>query len=477
MRPRTVWIAAAALIVLGSLVGCASLQGPSSFGSAAGQRPNILFILTDDLRYDALGAYGNSSISTPNLDRLANQGLRLDRFYVASPVCHPSRASFLSGLYPHQENVVRGYVGYHVRKGTKTVATELNRAGYTTGFVGKAHLGGNPHKWGFQEVPAYTERGPTTTPEAKIRDSRFVVTSGADGGTETRTVARDTTKFLANKSIQFVRDRRGEPWFLWLATTAPHSPYFYSRKHPYDLPEDHVPPGFPPGDRTLQDDALEKFLGRYLQPNNPAYERARSLFDDLWSRYYSHVSTMDHHLGRLLKTLAETGQARSTVVILASDNGILHGSHGLMAKGVWYEEAVRVPAIVRWPGVVEPGHASRDPVSSVDFLPTVLRIAGVEDLPEGSEGRSFLPVLRGRSPSRNYAFSEARRHKERGGGFWQMVRGDRFKYVEFRNREENYLFDLIGDPHEQSNLAGDTRYGAVQKKMQNVLERWRTRTD
>lgn len=465
-----------AVIVFGMVLsGCASITSPAGWTTQS--RPNVLFVLTDDLRHDALGAYGNPRVSTPHLDQLAGSGLRFDRFYVAAPVCHPSRASFLSGLYPHQEGLVEGFIGYRVREGTRTVATELNRAGYATGFVGKAHLGGNPRKWGFREVPAYTEEARAVNRELEITERRFVVRTGEGEDTRIRRVGRDTTRFLVDEGIEFVRDHRGEPWFLWLATTAPHSPYFYSDEHPYAVPDTHVPPGFPPGDRGRYTDALDDFLGRYVDLDSEAAIRGRALYDDVWSKYYSNVSTMDRQLGRLLEALEETGQAENTVVVFTSDNGIMHGSHGLMNKGVWYEEATRVPAIVRWPGVVQPGRTSEALVSSVDFMPTVLRIAGVGRSVEASEGRSFLPVLQGRRGPRRYVFSESRSRTEGENQFWQMVRGHRFKYVEYEDRGERYLYDLLNDPHEETNLAGDTKYRVVRDRLRESLQRWRSRTD
>lgn len=473
MSPRRFGESLLVILILG-LAGCAVVSSPFK-SQTAQDRPNVLFILTDDLRHDALGATGNPSVSTPNLDLLASQGLTLNRFYVASPRCHPSRASFLSGRYPHQEQIVEEVIGYHVREGTPTVATRLNRAGYTTGFVGKAHLGGRPQRWGFQEVPAYTEQARAFTDDLKVRDRRFVVRTG-EGDTKTRFIGKDTTRFLVDRSMQFVEQNRNRPWFLWLATTAPHAPYFYSGEHPYDLPDTHVPPGFPPGDLGAADDAVDSLLRQLVEPGSDAYRRGKALFENLWSKYYSNVSTLDHQIGRLMKRLRETGQAQNTVVILTSDNGIMHGSHRIMNKGVWYEEATRVPAIVRWPGVVEPGRTSPALVSSVDFLPTVLDLAGRRPAPEASSGRSFLPVLREGHPVRDHVYSESRRLKVLGGGFWQMVRGDRFKYVRFRERKETHLYDLVNDPHEQNDLAHDTRYRTVRERLDRSLTSWLERT-
>jgi len=186
----------------------------SGFAKTTDHRPNILFILTDDLRWDTLGCYGSHDIRTPNLDKFASEGARLDAFYVASPLCCPSRAVFLSGLYPHQNGVEWNVGMPDLKEGTQTVATLLNRAGYATGFIGKAHLGGNPYKWDFTNCPVFFPR---------IQMRHLDPTLFVHG--KRQVVPGYITEIFTNTAISFLEKHKNERWFLWFATTAPHLPY------------------------------------------------------------------------------------------------------------------------------------------------------------------------------------------------------------------------------------------------------------
>lgn len=402
--------------ILDLALACALLSGcggPTS--PLAGTRPNILFVLTDDLRWDGLGAYGNASVRTPNLDALAREGLRFDAFYVASPVCQDSRAAFLTGLYPHQAGIEQKQLRHRIADGVDTLATHLGRAGYVTGFVGKAHLASDPSRWGFAEVPLYLPgSGGPFAPEQRHR--MFVK------GREKR-VEGHAPRRLVNAAIRFVERHRDERWFLWVAPTSPHFPY---EAHPDFVyrPEDlDPPPGLPPGQFSG--------LGR-------------------WQGYYSLVSRLDHHLGRLFARLDELGLSENTLVLVTSDNGIMHGSHGTAGKGVWYDEATRVPALLRWPGRMAAGSTSASLVSSVDLLPTLLELAGL-DVPADLEGRSFLPVLAGEA-TRSLAYSEFVTHTR--GRQWAMVRDGRYKLVELPGGRGR-LYDLERDPYELENRVED----------------------
>jgi arylsulfatase A-like enzyme len=424
-----------AALLLGAGAGCGA---PTGLG---GERPNILFILADDLRWDALGSYGNEGVRTPNLDALAREGLVFDAFYVANPVCSASRASFLSGLYTFQRGVLRPAYRTLLDEGTPTVASLLGAAGYRTGFVGKAHLGGDPRRWGFEEVPFhYPGFHVYDPPEVRTRyyeDGREVVIEG------------DATQRIADAAIEFIERQRDVRWFLWLATTAPHWPYHSNESHPYRPETIEHPPGYPPGEAL----ALR----------------------ERWAAYYSSVSTLDEHVGRVLARLDELGLRDDTLVFFTSDNGIMHMSHGIVGKAVWFEEALRQPAILRWPGRVAPGRRAGALVSSVDFVPSVLELAGVE-APDSLEGRSFLPVVDADREVREHVFAESVRSPQDGGGTWQMVRDERFKLVQFTDREEERLYDLDADPHEQRDLAELPEYAEVAERLRARLRRWRQTT-
>ncbi len=425
------------VLIAAALAVSRALAGPAAGGAPAtsARRPNILFILTDDQRWDSMGAAGNKSIRTPALDRLAAGGARLDAFYVSSPLCSPSRASLLSGLYPHQTGVENNAGRRDLPDGTRTIAAALNQAGYLTGFIGKAHLGGEPAAWGFKESPIYY-------PYAQLRDPtdpEFV------SGGATKKVKGTASQVFADAAIKFLETHRSDTFFLWLATTSPHEPHRLYPDHPYARGAITAPPGWPPG---------ETFGGAD------------------WDAYYSTVTEMDAHLGRVLDALDRLGLAQNTFVLMTSDNGYMMRSHGQKAKIVWYEESSRVPALARWPGRIRAGSVVPFPASAVDLFPTFLDVAGVTAPPaRGMEGKSLLPALTEGRQTRQRAYSEAKLPKDMEGTYWQMVRDDRWKYVRFDTGIE-MLYDLVADPHEKKNLGKDTASAPRRAAMKTELDRW-----
>lgn len=445
---------------------------------AGDSQPNIVFILSDDQRWDTLGVYGNRDIRTPNLDRLATEGALFTAGYVSAPLCCPSRATFLTGLYPHQTGVDanrRAGRPVGLPRDSVTVAHYLNAAGYVTGFVGKAHLAGGPSAWGFMEAPLYLPKGASRheNPALVVGEQRRVLPGAIrqnefaedeyytpDG--EPQVVEGLITPLLVDAAIRFVEKHQRDRFFLWLATTAPHTPYYRDPKHPYSAEQIQAPPGW--ADTTF----------------DPTWRD--------WTGYYSTISHLDEHIGRLLKKLKDLNLMEETVIIYASDNGFMMGSHGLPAKAVWYEESIRVPWIMTWQGKIPAGTVVTTPVEGVDFLPTVLALAGLE-VPAGYEGYSVLPALGlGEGPVRDTVYAEVRSGpratgtplnlpERRGmdGILWQAVRTQDFKYVRLEDGRE-FLYDLRADPMELENVAGEPRYREAQEKMRAKWKDWLRRT-
>jgi arylsulfatase A-like enzyme len=411
--------------------------GSTPLATPAEKKPNILFILADDLRWDALGCYGNDVVKTPNLDRLAREGARLDALYVAAPMCTPSRAAFLSGLYPHQSGILDDLGKTDLDPGTPTIATYLNDAGYATGFVGKAHMGGDPRRWGFKDTPVWLPKG-----SAQHRDPMLVVRG------ITQRVPGHITQIFTDSAIKFIEAHRADRWFLWLATTAPHTPYYEDPRFTYEAEAIKPPPGWPKGERFT----------------------ATS-----WTGYYSTITMLDEQIGRVLRRLDELGLAQNTFVLVSADNGLLFGSHGHSGKQAWFEGSARVPGVARWPGNIPAGTTVSSLLSSVDFLPTALDLAGRET-PKGLEGVSMLPALTKGQPVRTVAYSAAHRRAGRGGGYWRMVRTDRWKYVNVqyitsRHRGER-LYDLRDDPSEVNDLSKSKDHAEVLERARRQLQTW-----
>jgi arylsulfatase A-like enzyme len=261
---------------------------------------------------------------------------------------------------------------------------------------------------------------------------------------------------FADEAAQFIEGHRRERWFLWFATTAPHTPYYHDPHHYYT-----------------------RWQVRRAPPP-PLWPREQPLCSYDWAAYYSTTSLLDDQIGRLLQELDRLGLAQDTLVIFLSDNGMMHGSHGLQGKGVWYEEAVRVPALVRWPGRVAARSRITSPASGVDLGPTCVDAAGggaQDDLP----GTSLLPALTGRLPADRAdkdLFSEVRKKHSTGeGADWQLARHGRWKYVRLRDGGER-LYDLDRDPGEWRDVAtsGDADSTAAIQDMRRRLDTWLTRT-
>lgn len=420
----------ASLLLVAGASACASKPLPTT-----GPKPNILFILTDDHRWDALGCYGNKDVATPSFDRIAKEGVVLDAFYVAIPLCCPSRATFLSGRYPRQTGVLCKGGGLDFPRPTPTVASYLDKLGYVTGFVGKTHMGGDPHPWGFQEAPVWQDVSDYGRPT--------LIFDGVP-----RPVSGSYSKIFVDGAIAFVEKHKAERWFLWLATTAPHAPLVHDPAFPYDPAAISPPPGLPPG-------------------------TPMSAFD--WAGYYSNVSSLDQEVGRLLDRLDALGLARDTFVLVAGDNGLMCGSHGGQYKDLWYEESTRTPGLARWGGHIPKATRLASPVTSVDLLPTLLDLAG-SPLPrgfDGLEGASMVPALLGQAPLRSIAFSEGRLSfsKEFPGDPWFMARERRYKLVKIQSGDE-HLYDLEKDPHETVDLMKSSPPKSVVVALEKAMQSW-----
>lgn len=395
--------------------------------------PNVLIILVSDLRADALGCYGNGTIRTPNLDAIAREGVRLENFYTASPLSCPARATLLTGLYPHQTGVLDDAGPPDLPPNLPSLPRILEKAGYVSGFVGKAHLGGDPLRWGFRECPLVLRGG-----ASRHRDP-VLVAGGREGP-----VPGDITTLFAEAAASWIERRREDRWFLWLAFTAARAPFLLHPRHPYRPSEIDAPPLWP-------------------------YREDFSDHD--WSGYYSTISHLDEQVGRLDRRLRELGLLQRTFVVVLSDAGLMMGSHGYSGRGVWFEESVRIPGLLRWPGRIKPGTRLWSAAVSVDLVPTVIEAAGIPRPPPG-EAVSLWPALRGEGTPRPYACAEARLT---GEGTWQMVRADRFKYVLFSTGRE-HLYDLFSDPEERRDLATGARHLDEMDEMRLLLQQWRQAT-
>jgi N-acetylglucosamine-6-sulfatase len=393
------------------------------------EHPNILIILASDLRPDAMGCYGNGTVRTPNFDAIAKEGARFDNFYTASPLSCPSRAALLTGLYPHQMGIFDDAGPPDLPPGATTLPRVLEKAGYVTGFAGKAHLGGDPRRWGFREGPAWLPGGSSPHRDPKLR---------IEG--EEKVVEGMITPILVDAALAWIERHKGDRWLFWLALTVPHAPCILDPRHPYK-PSEIDPP--------------------------PLWSHNENLSDLDWAGYYSTVSMMDEQVGRLTQKLRDLRLHDDTLLCVLSDNGFMMGSHGYPGKGVWFEESVRVPALARWPARIKAGTRVWSTSVNVDLFPTLCEVAGAPK-PEKAEAVSLLPALLGEGTPRFNAYSEGRLGND---GIWHMARNDRFKYVRFVSGRE-HLYDIYADASERRDLAVGARHMDDLEEMRALLQKW-----
>lgn len=459
-------------------------------------RPNILIIMPDQLRADCLSCAGHPVVQTPNLDRLAAEGVRFPQTYTTSPICMPARSSFLSGLFCHNHGQWSNYGS--LPPTADTYAQRLRTAGYRTCHIGKSHLyehGGGRHLRDhepFMHALGWDDLFETTGPHA-TRNTDSIMTDHWQKIGCLQTFRDDYAKrdrhgfltatwpspmppgetmddFVGRTACDYLAGyQRPEPWVTFVGFGGPHEPW--------DPPADwaaryegramNAPLPVTPPETWLTPAAAahRANLARgehALAPEQVAHIRAL---------YYGKISHIDWWIGRLLDTLDQRGLAQNTLVILWSDHGEMLGDRNLYHKSIFYEQAARVPLILRLPDRAGAGTQRQQLVSLVDLFPTMLEAAGCP--PRKQEfGRSLLPVVANPSASHHDAvFSEIHGRT--------MVRDGRYKQVVDRTGDVLKLYDLASDPAENCNLVGKPEAEATVQRLQQRLLRWHleTRTD
>ncbi len=417
--------------------------------------PNILLLISDDHRWDGLGAAGNPAVHTPHLDRLAAEGVHFLQATIHVPQCSPSRASLLTGLPPHrhlwysnqyQAPAVATPDGFH---GLALLPVLLREHGYQTVLTGKWHLAAEPWNCGFSLVRTWLPQG-----SAAYRD----VPLARGNSRDLHPTAGYLQQVLADDVIDYLKSRaaREQPFFYWVAFTAPHAPYGPNPPHIEALYRDKqaselLPPGFP--------------------PNIPSND---------WRRYYQAISFLDEQVGRVLHALDQAGLQENTVVIFLGDNGYMMGHKGVGVQGgsgkvVPYEGSIRVPLVIRAPGIARVQGRCEAPVSSLDLPVTMLALAGTGSPPEW-RGRNLLPLLRGEADHGiDHAICEwADEHSDRFGRLaYRLIRNSRYKLIVWKQPgRATELYDLAVDPLEEHNRIDDPALAAVRDDLYRKLHAW-----
>jgi len=476
------------------------------------KRPNILFIFSDDHGYQAISAYGGrlkDIAPTPNIDRLASEGMRFDKCYVTNSICAPSRATILTGKHSHLNGVIDNRVKFDGSQ--QTFPKLLQKAGYQTAIIGKWHLKTEPTGFDFWKVlpgQGHYYNPDFLTPNGRIRVNGYV------------------TDILTDWTIDWLENKRdkSKPFLFMMQHKAPHRTWWPALRHlhlfddvkfpePDNLFDDYSGRGtaahkqdmtiaetmriaqdlkirtpdkngealerakdrMTPEQRKAWDAAYDPKTEAFLRANLKGKELVRWKYQRYLQDYLACIRAVDESVGKVLDYLEKSGLAENTVVVYSSDQGFYLGEHGWFDKRWMYEESYRTPLIVRWPGVTTAGSVNNDLVSNLDFAQTFLDLAGVPQ-PEDMQGLSLVPVLQGKTPadwrkSLYYHYYEfpavhsVRRH--------EGVATKRYKLINFYDLGEWELYDLEKDPHEMHSEYDNPAYKDVVEQLKKELKQLR----
>ena len=488
---RRTFLAQTGLVTLGgsALAQLARAQGANTTATGK-RRPNILYIMSDDHASNAIGAYGSVINQTPQLDRLAQGGARLDNCFCTNAICTPSRAAIMTGQYGHI-NGVRGWGSFDSRRPIQTQKL-LKTAGYNTGFVGKWHLGrgGNSDPQGFDFWEAMPGQGQYNDP----------VFYDAKGQKKYEGYATDIITDIALNWLQTGRDQ-DQPFYLCVHHKAPHRNWVPAKKyeHLYDdtqipLPDDFFddyatrPAAKAAHMRVARDMTLTDTKGAKPPENLNERERAIWHYQTYIKDYLRCVQSVDDGVGRLLDHLDQNNLAQDTIVVYTSDQGFFLGEHGWFDKRFIYEESLKMPFLVRYPREIPAGGVNKNFLGNIDFAPTFLDYAGVEIPPEmqGVSGRAML----GDKPLTNWQDSFYYRYwvngDEHNTAAHYGVRTPTHKLIYYYCKPLDVqgatelnppvapyweLFDLQKDPHELNNVYDDPQNAALIEKLKTELHR------
>lgn len=421
---------------------------------------NIVLLLADDLLYRALGCQGNDEVYTPNIDQLAKEGMRFTNCNVSNPICTPSRAALLTGQYGFRNGVT--FFGHRINNDSPRMPAILAEKGYQTAFTGKWHNNGRPLDHGF------TQMKHTFLGGMHDYDSIPVVNGRHDSPYE---IKRYPTEVFTEAAIELLHTS-ANPFFMMYSLTAPHDPRtappeYEALYNPesISLPENFMRnPAFDPGTLNIRD---EKLLRRPLNQNELKSEIAK---------YYAMITHLDHQIGLILECVKRTGRMENTYIVFAADNGLALGSHGLLGKQTMYEEGIRVPLIIKGPGITA-GSESNALVDLMDLSATFIDLSG-GGLPDTMQAKSLVPLLMKRDDAveREAIYSH---YDERGGNddaihLFRMVKDKRYKLIRYLKEGKDELFDLQNDPYELKDLSLSTDHADVKEKLIMQLKEWQS---
>lgn len=465
------------------LMTAGSAAFPQLANAFAGNQPNILYIMADDHASHAISAYGSKVNRTPNIDRIAAGGMRFDNCFCTNSICTPSRGAIITGQYAHITGVKT--LADSLDGSRQNVAKLLRGAGYQTGLVGKWHLKNDPTGFDYWNI---------LPGQGVYHDPIFL-----DMG-EKKKHQGYCTDLIADFSLDWLKKRDPKkPFFLMSHHKAPHRAWEPDAKHARMYENENIPEPFnlldhyenrsrAAANATLKvgENMGKTDVKRDIPPDLKGDELRRWAYQYYMKDYLRCIASVDDNVGRMLDYLDASGLARNTIVIYSSDQGFFLGDHGYYDKRFMYEECLRMPFLVRYPGRVKPGSVNSDIVLNVDFAPMWLDYAGVKT-PSDMQGVSFRPLMEGRTP-KNWRTSMYYRYwmhlANHGVPANYGVRTKTHKLIYYYGKPlgsagaidkptepEWELFDLVKDPHEMNNVYGNPAYAGVVKQLKAELDR------
>lgn len=464
-----------------------TVKGQDKGGNTSPKQMNIIYILSDDHRYDAMGFMGKiKGLQTPGMDRMAAEGAHLKNAFVSTALCSPSRASILTGQYAHSHTVVDNDAP--LPSNLTFFPQYLQKAGYQTAFLGKWHMGntGDQPQPGFNYWVSFDGQGVYYNPTFNINGKRIKQPEGSY-----------TTDLLTDFAIKWLDNRnKKNPFFVYLSHKGVHAEFQPAARHKGKYAD--VPIVTPPSMYLTATDST-KFFGQATAPASPVNYRdipqwvrnqRRSWhgvdymyhgtiqFDDFYRRYLETLQAVDESIERVMKWVKDNGLEKSTMIVYMGDNGFSFGEHGLIDKRHAYEESMRVPLLVWSPGLTKPRSVVEQTIMNVDIAPTFLELAGLKK-PKQMQGESFVKLFKGDAGNwRNRVFYEY---------YWEAafpqtptifaIRTDRYKYIyNYGSWDINELYDLQRDPYEMNNLIRDKSVESEGLKLKEELFTWLEQT-
>ena len=423
-------------------------------------RRNIVFILTDDHRFDFIGAMGHPWLkgTTPNMDRMIRDGVHFRNAFVTTSLCSPSRASILTSQYVFRHGVLNNSTP--LPRAMPTFPALLKQNGYRTGFVGKWHMGGDDEPQpGFDHWLSFRGQGEYTNPQVN-RNGQRVRLQGY------------MADVLTDEAVSFVRESKDRPFCLYLSHKNVHDPFLPAPRHKntfrdLDIPYPATYPNVPQN-REGKPDWLLKQRNSWHGADGAL--AAPGGFEKLYRGYCEALLSIDESIGSIREELQKFGVAEDTLLVYMGDNGYLHGEHGLIDKRVMHEPSIRVPLMMECPGVIRKPVAVPQIALNIDIAPTLLEFAGVT-APNAFQGRSLMPFLRGESPvdwRREFTYVYMWEREAPQTPTILGLRTEQYSYMQYHGVWDRWeLYDIVKDPEQRNNLLKDAmngmRYGRLDR--------------